>query len=569
MAGFEETIRAAKGQRPADLVLANGNFVNVLSGEIYRADVAVFEGKVVGIGEYEGKERIDVSGRFVCPGFLDGHVHIESSLVTVPEFARAVVPRGTTSVVIDPHEIANVLGIEGIQYMLKSSKFNPMNVFVMLPSCVPASPFETSGSILKAFDLYPFLSEKWVLGLGEVMNYPGVLASEPDLLDKIAIVQSKRIDGHAPGLAGKDLCAYVAAGIRSDHEGTTPEEAREKLRLGMHIMIREGSVTKNLVDLLPIVNDKNSWRCFFVTDDRHPRDILREGHIDHLVRLAIKAGLDPITAIRMATVNTASYFGLDGLGALAPGFDADILVISDLADFRVESVFKKGVRVAQNGEIAQGDIIPASLQLRSSVNIKWLEEKDFHIPARGARVRVMETVPEQILTRQAVAEVRTRNGLVEADVGRDLLKVAVIERHHASEKIGLAFVRGFGLRSGALGSSVAHDSHNIVVVGTDDRDMQQAAIEIYKMQGGLVAMADGKLLDKLPLPIAGLMSTGTMAEVEAALEHLNATARALGSTLPDPFMTLSFLALPVVPELKLTNQGLVDVGKFELVDLFL
>jgi len=568
MPGFEEIIQVAKGAKKADTVLRNGKLVNVLSGEIYSADVAIFQGKVIGIGSYQGNEEIDLKGLYFCPGFIDGHVHIESSMVTIPEFAKAVVPLGTTSVIIDPHEIANVLGIEGIQYMLKSSKFNPLNVFIMLPSCVPATPFETSGSNLRAFDLYPFLSEKWVLGLGEVMNYPGVLAQDSDLLDKIAMVQTKKVDGHAPGLLGRDLCAYIAAGVSSDHEGTTVEEAKEKLRMGMYIMLREGSATKNLLDLLPLINHQNIHRCFLVTDDRHPKDILEEGHINHLIKLALKHGLDPISAIRLGTINTASYFGLKELGAIAPGFDADIVAFDNFENFKIKMVFKKGEIVAREGEFLKTPVLPSQIKLRSTVNIKWLLDDDLRIPVGGDAMRVIELVPNQIITKERIEPPKVVNGYVESDLERDILKSAVFERHHASEKIGLGFVKGFGLKRGAIGSSIAHDSHNIVVVGTNDEDMLQAAIEISKLQGGLVIIVDKKPVDSLRLPIAGLMSEKSLFEVKENLDHLHERVLELGSTLGDPFTALSFLALPVVPELKLTDQGLVDVRRFEFVDLF-
>ncbi|HEC83238.1 MAG TPA: adenine deaminase, partial [Firmicutes bacterium] len=415
MAGLGERIQVARGKKPCDVVLKGGNIINVFSGEIYPADVAIFDGLIVGIGNYEGKEEIDVSGKYLSPGFIDGHVNIESSMVEVREFARAVVPRGTTSVVIDPHEIANVFGLEGIQYMLRSSKFNPLNVFLMLPSCVPATQFETSGSSLKGFDLYPLLTEKWVLGIGEVMNYPGVLRLDQDLLDKITMADEKRVDGHAPDLGGRDLCAYVAAGVKSDHEATTVEEALEKLRLGMRIMLREGSLTKNLRDLLPIITPDNLGRCFFVTDDRHPKDILEEGHIDFMVRTTIAYGIKPVSAIRLATINCAEYFKLDNLGAIAPGFIADVLVLDSLDDFKVEMVFKRGKLVARDGELLPLEVNPPKINLRSSVNIKFLTLDDFKIPAKGKRVRAIEIQPKQIKTREVITEARINNGIAESD----------------------------------------------------------------------------------------------------------------------------------------------------------
>jgi len=568
MAGLGDVIKVAKGEAPCDLVLKGGEIVNVLSGEIYAADVGIFDGQVVGIGDYKGREEVDIRGKFVCPGFIDGHVHIESSMVEVREFAREVVPRGTTSVVIDPHEIANVFGLEGIQYMLKSSKFNPLNVFLMLPSCVPATEFETSGSSLKGFDLYPLLNEKWVLGIGEVMNYPGVLNRDQDLLDKIRMADVKRVDGHAPNLSGRDLCAYVAAGVRSDHEGTRLEEVREKLRLGLHIMIREGSLTKNLRDLLPVVTHYNISRCFFVTDDRHPKDIIDEGHIDYMVRTAIASDIDPISAIRLATINTAEYFKLDRLGAVAPGYIADLLVLSSLRDITVDKVFKRGVMVAEGGRLLDLGTTPPKVLLRSSINIKFLTPEDFKIPARTGRLRAIEMRPGDIKTGEHITEARVVGGFAESDPERDLTKVLVIERHHSSENIGKGFLKGLGIKRGALASSVSHDSHNIVVAGTNDADMLEAVIEICRMKGGLAVVADRKVIGRLPLPVAGLMSEQTMAQVKADLDRLDAVTASLGITIRQPFMALSFVTLPVMPDLKLTDLGLFDVRKFEFCDIF-
>lgn len=568
MAGLGDVIKVARGEVPCDLVLKGGTLINVLSGEMYETDVGIFGGMVVGVGKYKGVREVDVSGRYLSPGFIDGHVHIESSMVEVREFARAVVPLGTTSAIIDPHEVANVFGLEGIQYMLKSSKFNPLNVFLMLPSCVPATEFETSGSALKGFDLYPLLAEKWVLGIGEVMNYHGVLRQEQDVLDKITMSHEKLVDGHAPGLGGKDLCAYVAAGVRSDHEGTTVEEAREKLRLGMHIMLREGSLTKNLKDLLPLITPYNISRCLFVTDDRHPKDILEEGHVDYMVRTAMESGVDPVSAIRLATINTADYFKLDKLGAIAPGYTADILVLESLEKVKVGKVFKRGELVAEDGELLPLPVEPPKISLRGSVNLKFLTPEDFRIPAKGKKVRAIEIVPQQILTKTYIAEARIVDGFAESDPENDVLKVLIIERHHASDNIGRGFLKGFGLKRGAMASSVSHDSHNIVVTGVNDADMLEAVIEIARMKGGLSIVADGKALGRLPLPVAGLMSEQSMATVKEDLEELGRVAAGLGVQVKDPFMALSFISLPVVPELKLTDLGLFDVRRFKFVDVF-
>ena len=565
-----DIIDSALGRTPCDLILQNAKVVNVFSSEIIETDVAVLGDTIIGLGPgYEGKNKIDLKGLFLAPSFIDGHVHIESSMVEVPQFARAVVPLGTTSVIEDPHEIANVLGYEGIRYMMDSSKYNPLNVFFMMSSCVPSSPLETAGSELRAFDIFPFLREKWVLGLGEMMNYPGVLNNDKDVLDKLKISGDKRVDGHAPGLSGNDLNAYIAAGVESDHECTTEEEAREKLRLGMFIMIREGSGTKNLVDLLPLINKENERRCFFCTDDRHPNDILEEGHINYIIKTAIKHGLDPISAIRMATLNTAEYFGLRKLGAIAPGKTADMVVFDSFKKFNIKQVFKSGVLVAENGRAIYEPPIRPEFPVRSSVNIKWLEGDEFTIPANGSRCRVIGIMPHQITTEYLELNCKQVNGEVVSDTKRDILRLFVIERHRASGNIGKGLVKGFGLKKGAVASSIGHDSHNIIVTGVEDRDIFKAVTTINKMGGGIAVVNDGQVIDFLKLSIAGLMSNKPLEEVSVKTKSLIKSARELGVKLEDPLMTLSFMALPVIPKLKLTDQGLVDVEQFKHVELFL
>ncbi|MCX6350181.1 MAG: adenine deaminase [Candidatus Aureabacteria bacterium] len=558
-----------RGDELPELVLKGGEVVNVFSGEVYPADVAVDSGRVIALGDYRGKTDVDVAGRGVCPGFIDSHVHIESSMVTIPEFARAVVPRGTTTVVIDPHEIANVMGLAGIAFMLKTSKYQLLNVYVMLSSCVPASSLETSGSELRALDLFPYIGQEWILGLGEMMNFPGVLACDPEVMDKLKLFQDSVIDGHAPGLTGRALNGYVAMGIRSDHECTTASEAMEKIRLGMSIMIREGGTAKNLLDLLPAVTPSTISRCLLCSDDRNPADLLEEGHIDFMIRKAIRAGLDPVSAIRMASANPAQYFRLRDTGAVAPGFIADLAVVDNLRDFRVVQVYKSGVRVAEDGRMVKD---PPDLGrphvLRGSINIQWLKEEFFRIPARGRRARVIRLIPDQIITGEMIVEPTVREGKVAADPERDLLKLAVVERHLGSPNLGLGLVSGFGLKKGAIASSVAHDSHNIIVVGTNDADMMEAVVKIRKIQGGFTVVVDGKLVGKLPLPIAGLMSDQPLETVREELNKITALAHELGVTPREPFMALSFLALPVIPKLKLTDRGLVDVDKFKIVDLF-
>lgn len=565
---LEELIQVARGEVEVDLLLKNAQVVNVFSGNIHPADVAIHQSYIVGLGGYRARQIIDLQGQYLCPGFIDGHVHIESSMLRVPEFARVVVPQGTTTVICDPHEIANVLGLDGIRYMLESSKYTPFSVYVMLPSCVPATDMETAGSKLTAEDLAAMLGSEWVLGLGEVMNYPGVIFCDWEVLNKIKVATGRVIDGHAPGLSGRDLCAYIAAGIGSDHECTTVEEAREKLQLGMHIMIREGTTARNLEALLPIVTRSNASNCMFVTDDRHLPDLLNEGHMNFVIRKAVQLGLDPIIAIQMATINTARYFGLKDKGAIGPGMRADLVVLDNLKDFNIQMVFRGGQMVAKEGKLLPLAHKPKDVPIRSSMNINWQVSDDFRLPAAGKWAKVIGILPNEIVTDNLLEEVKNVDGFAVADVERDILKLAVIERHLASGNMGLGFVKGLGLKQGALASSVAHDSHNLVIVGTNDTDMLIAAHEVERLRGGLVAVADGQVLASLPLPIAGLMSDRPYEEVNAALNNLLTVAHELGSDLHDPFMTLSFLALPVIPSLKLTDRGLVDVTQFKFVPLF-
>lgn len=567
---LQDIIKTARGQQPADLLLKNANVINVYSSDIIKSDIAILNDTIVGIGDgYTARETIDLNGLFVSPGFIDAHVHIESSMVEVPQFTRAVLPLGTTSVVADPHEIANVLGYEGIRYMMESSKYNPLSVFFTLSSCVPSSPLETAGSEMRAFDIFPFLREKWVVGLAEMMNYPGLLNGDPDVLDKLRIVEDKRIDGHAPGLSGHDLNAYIAAGVESDHECTTVEEAREKLQQGMYIMIREGSGTKNLHDLLPVVTPENERRIMFCTDDRHPNDILTEGHINFIIKSAIQNGLDPIRAIRLATLNTAEYFGLKKLGAVAPGKIADLAVFDDFNSFTIKQVYKNGKLVAQDGEPIYEPPLRPKVPVRGSVNIRWIEGDEFKIPVMGKRARVIRVVPDQIVTESLEMPVFSQNGFLESDVQQDILKLFVVERHLATGNIGQGLIKGFGLKRGAIAASIAHDSHNIIVVGVDDADILKAVTSINKMGGGIVVVDNEAILDSLELPIAGLMSDKPLEVVSEKMDQIVKAAHSLGVTLTDPIMTLSFMALPVIPSLKLTDRGLVDVEKFEHVDLFL
>ena len=565
---MKNMIKSARGRKPVDLVLANARIINVFSGEIFAGDIAVAHGCIVGFGSYEAKKTVDMGGRFVAPGFIDAHVHIESSMTGITEFARAVVACGTTTVVADPHEIANVLGTEGIDYMLRSSQGQPVNIYFTLPSCVPATNMETSGAALTAEDLLPFMGHDQMLALAEMMNYPGVIHEDPEVLKKIEMAKTGRkpVDGHAPGLSGHDLCAYISAGISSDHECTTEREAKEKLDLGMHIMIREGTAAKNLEALLPVVNERTARRMMWCTDDRHPQDIL-EGHIDSMVRKAIGAGLDPVIAIQMATINPAEYFRIKTVGAIAPGRKADLVVFSDLDSPYMEAVYSGGVLVAEHGKMSPDIAPPEPVLIPPSMNVDT-QQIDLSIPAANKRIRVMDIVPDQIITGQFIMEATIWQGKAVADISRDLLKIAVIERHTGSGNVGKGFVRGFGLKRGAIASSVAHDSHNIIVVGTNDEDMHAAIRAIVEMGGGLAAVYDKKVCADLALPIAGLMSLEPIPAVRDKIDRLIHAARELGVTLHDPFMTLSFLALPVIPELKITDKGLVDVTRFKIVSLF-
>jgi adenine deaminase len=565
---LKNMIKSARGRKPVDLVLANARIINVFSGEIFAGDIAVAHGCIVGFGSYEAKKTVDMGGRFVAPGFIDAHVHIESSMTGITEFARAVVACGTTTVVADPHEIANVLGTEGIDYMLRSSQGQPVNIYFTLPSCVPATNMETSGAALTAEDLLPFMGHDQMLALAEMMNYPGVIHEDPEVLKKIEMAKTGRkpVDGHAPGLSGHDLCAYISAGISSDHECTTEREAKEKLDLGMHIMIREGTAAKNLEALLPVVNERTARRMMWCTDDRHPQDIL-EGHIDSMVRKAIGAGLDPVIAIQMATINPAEYFRIKTVGAIAPGRKADLVVFSDLDSPYMEAVYSGGVLVAEHGKVSPDIAPPEPVLIPPSMNVDT-QQIDLSIPAANKRIRVMDIVPDQIITGQFIMEATIWQGKAVADISRDLLKIAVIERHTGSGNVGKGFVRGFGLKRGAIASSVAHDSHNIIVVGTNDEDMHAAIRAIVEMGGGLAAVYDKKVCADLALPIAGLMSLEPIPAVRDKIDRLIHAARELGVTLHDPFMTLSFLALPVIPELKITDKGLVDVTRFKIVSLF-
>lgn len=566
---IEKIINTARGLKKADLVIKNAKVVNVLSEEIHEADVAIADGVIAGIGkEYHGEKEIDINGAYLSPSFIDGHVHIESSMLLPREFAKAVVPAGTTTLIIDPHEISNVLGLQGISFMREAIQGLPIDVYMMLPSCVPATPFETSGFDLNSYDLSLLIDKPWVLGIAEMMNFPGVLNLDSNVMAKLKLAEAKgkRIDGHAPCLSDKDLCAYIAAGVASDHECTTPDEAIEKLRKGMYLMIREGSAAKDLRALLPVLKEKNTRKCIFVTDDRHPEDLLE--HINSMVRIAVEAGVPVIKAIQMASLNTAEYFNIPNLGAIAPGYKADFVVLPDLKSFKPDLVFKKGKLVAEKGKLIT-DItkneIPA---VRGSVNVKWIKYEDFKIEAHGNIVRAIEVIPHQLITKSVESEIKVVDGFAESNLETDTLKICVIERHRAGGNIGKGFVKGFNLKSGAMASTVAHDSHNMIVIGTNDKDMYTAAVELIKSQGGKIVVNNGEILAHLPLPVAGLISDADFDTVIKKSMQLNSAAKSIGCEIDDPFMAMGFLSLPVIPELKITDKGVFDTVNFEFVDIF-
>jgi adenine deaminase len=564
-------LAAARGDQPADLLLRNARMVNVFAGTVEATDIAIWGDRIAGIGPgYAALQYVDLDGAYVTPGLIDAHVHIESSLCVPAQFASAILPHGVTSIIADPHEIANVAGVAGIRYMAAACAELPLGVFVMAPSCVPATMMESNGARLEAEELAPLLAEGVVHGLAEVMNYPAVTYGDAAVLAKLATFAGRPIDGHAPQWLGKALNAYVAAGIGSEHECTTVAEAAEKLSRGLYVLIRQATNAQNLRPLLPLVTPANSRRICFCTDDRVPADLLDEGSIDFMVREAVKYGIDPIVALQMATLNVAECYGLTDRGAIAPGRRADLLVCDDLRDLRPSKVYAGGQLVAEGGRMLSSaalNAIASPQAVSASIHVAW-NAVDLRIPAGGALIRVIGSLPDQLVTEERVMPAKIVDGLAVADPANDVLKMAVIERHHACGNVGLGFIQGIGLKHGAMAGTVAHDHHNLIVIGVDDESMHAAARAVADLGGGLVVIAGGEVQAALALPVGGLMSEKPLAEVRASYDALRAAAAALGSPLHDPFMAMSFMALEVIPKLKLTDRGLVDVEQFVPVGLF-
>lgn len=568
-------IRAASGAEQAELVLKHGRVVNVFTDELEEADVAITGGYVVGVGNYQGETEVEMAGKIICPAFMDGHIHLESSMLSPWEFQKAVLPHGTSCVITDPHEIANVAGRAGIRYMMDATKDLALDVYFMLPSCVPSTSLDESGAVLEAKELLPFYKDERVLGLAELMNSYGTVAAEEGILEKILDAKSchRVIDGHAPFLSGKALNAYITAGVTSDHECSESEEAKEKYRRGQWIMIREGTAAQNLDALMPLFAYPYCLRSLLVTDDKHPEDLAELGHIDYIIKKAIEHGADPVTAIKMGSYNVARYFGLRNKGAVAPGYEANLVVLDDLASFQVMQVYQRGRLVAEQGKCLETEQTAKewSEEIRTRVfdsfHMDQISERDFCLQAQGAVQRVIQLQPRELLTKELILPWTEKEGYAPGvDIDRDIIKMAVFERHHGSGHVGIGFVSGYGLKKGAVASSVAHDSHNLIVAGTNDRDMMIAGNRVRENQGGLAVVVDGMVVGDLPLPIAGLMTDACAEEVEKKLRDMKAVLRGLGiPDTVDAFMTLAFASLPVIPKLRLNTYGLIDTEKQQVV----
>ncbi|ACM27271.1 adenine deaminase [Rhizobium rhizogenes K84] len=562
-AKLERYIDQGVGREPADIVLKGGRFFDLVTGELVASDIAICDDRIVGTcGDYQGREEIDISGRIVVPGFIDTHLHIESSLVTPHEFDRCVLPYGVTTVICDPHEIANVLGTEGIQYFLDSSLETIMDIRVQLSSCVPATHLETSGADLPIEKLLPFRDHPKVIGLAEFMNFPGVVYKDPICMAKLDAFQGGHIDGHAPLLRGNDLNGYLSAGIRTEHESTTAEEALEKIRKGMHILVREGSVSKDLHALMPILTERLSPYLALCTDDRNPLDIAEQGHLDYMIRTAIAHGVEPLAIYRAASISAARAFGLRDRGLVAPGWRADLVIIDSLESCKAETVFSAGRRVTTELFATRKPVAPVGLD---SVRARPINAADFGVPVAEGESSVIGVIPGKIITEHRRYRLPLRGNQTDLDLGNDIIKVAVIERHGKNGNHANGFVQGFGLKKGAIASTVGHDSHNICVVGVNEDDMARAANRLSEINGGFVVVENGVVTGEIALPVAGLMSLEPYESVRDTLHHLRQAAYALGATLEEPFLQLAFLPLPVIPHLKISDRGLVDVDKFMLI----
>lgn len=562
----KKILKMARGAIPAELVLKNGSIVDVFNERLIKSDIAIAKGKILGIGDYQGLKEVDIEDNIISPGFIDGHLHLESAMVKVEEFAAWVISRGTTTIFADPHEISNVAGIEGIKYILESGNQLPWNFNLMLPSCVPATSNETSGASLSAEKLAVLVDEEGVFGLGEVMDFVAVINGEQGLWDKIDLMKDRFIDGHAPGLSGKDLNTYLLAGIRADHECTVESEAIEKVSKGMYVMIREGSVTRDLINLLPAVNNCNLARFMFATDDRNPGDLYQDGHMNFLIKKAVHSGMTSIRAIKLATINTANALRLDNVGAIVPGYKADLVILDNLNDFNVKKVFKDGKLVAENERLVVD--LPEkkagkAKKIFKSVNIGSLNKEKFDLPNYN-KYRAMVLIKDKVITDQE--EIVFKNKVKSSDlIAQNLVKIAVVERHKKTGNVGLGLLKGFGLQKGALALSIGHDSHNIIVVGLNSFDMYKAVQKIDELQGGIVIAKQGEIINYLPLEIAGLMSKKSIPETAKKLEQMKRIISSMGVVHRNPFMTLSFMALPVIPSLKITDQGLFDVEENKFV----
>ncbi|NLC02821.1 MAG: adenine deaminase [Tissierellia bacterium] len=565
---LKNLIQKAKGEKQSELVLKNANIVNVFTGEIIKSSVAIDNGIIVGIGDYNGEVEIDLDGAYLSPGFVDSHVHIESSMSSPSQFAKVIVPRGVTSIIADPHEIANVKGLDGIRYIIDESKKSPLDVYIALPSCVPATNFENSGAILLAEDLATLLKEESVICLGEMMDYPGVISYDDKVLDKLVLAKDMVIDGHGPMITGKELNAYIVAGVKTEHESSTLKEAEERLRLGMYILLREGSAARDLRNLISLVNKDNLRRFLFCTDDKHPEDLIREGTIDFNIKLAIKAGVDPVDAIRMATINAAECYGLKKKGAIAPGYRADLVVIGDLNKVDIKMVFKDGKLVAKDNKPLFDPVPYLPEYMKNSVKLARIKVEDLALHLTSKSANVIGIVPDSLVTEKLVLNIDSDNGVFNYSE-EDISKLVVVERHKGTGNIGIGLIKGFHIENGAIGSTIAHDSHNILVAGDNDADILQVIKELENIGGGITIVRNGKVLKSLPLEIGGIMTSGDIQNTNTILKEMMKISYEELKVNPaiDPFMTLAFMALPVIPKLKLTDMGLFDVEEFKFIPI--